>query len=125
MKYKIVVSKLEKVKSFKSKKYLNISLAIAFFFLNSCSSVIFTSIFIIDKKTGYEIVYAGTKYNYYVIFAEHHPHNIFAGPTFALVSLIDFPLSFVFDTALLPITIPYAIISDIFQNNDAKQSFQK
>ena len=94
----------------------------SFLLLNCCSSIIFTPVTMIDGgHPGYDVVYTGTKMNYFIVFSDsHHPHGPFGGPRIKTLAIIDFPFSFIFDTVFLPITLPFGIISDILKRRESE-----
>ena len=95
------------------RNFILISLVLSF---ANCSSMIFTPTHVLDPGPDYQIVYAGTRMNYYILLNDHHPHGPFSGGggTLKAMVILDFPMSFLLDTGLLPFTLIYGFVSDQF-----------
>lgn len=84
--------------------------ALASLFMSSCMTVVS----VVTHEKGDPIVYSGLRAGMRAYRAAEHVHNPLGGPVAQAFIVGDMPLSFIFDTALLPVTVPLALYDIYF-----------
>lgn len=75
-----------------------------------------TVVSVVTHEKGDPIVHSGLRAGMRAYRAAEHAHNPLGGPVAQAFIVVDMPLSFIFETALLPVTGPLALYDIYFDS---------